>query len=162
VEAGRLRSRLRQYYASAGPAEPSRIELPTGTYRPVFHSAGEGSQPAAQRRRISRRVLWLALAALAATGAVAVLSRLGPREPRQCLFALAVLPVVNITGNPELEAFCDGLTDQLTQTLSTVSGFQVASRTAAFQFKGKALDIASIGRKLRADAVLESSAQKSA
>ena len=47
VEAGRLRARLRQYYESSGAGDVIRIELPKGTYAPVFHHAEQLSAAAA-------------------------------------------------------------------------------------------------------------------
>jgi len=70
VEAGRLRARLRRYYESSGQGETVRIELPKGTYIPVFHV----SPPPALPHTPSRFRMWLGLALAATLGIVAVVA----------------------------------------------------------------------------------------
>lgn len=70
---------------------------------------------------------------------------------------IAVLPFANSSGAPEDEFFCDGLTDELISTLATIPAVRVIARTSVFQFKGKAMDVRQVGRKLGATAILEGS-----
>ncbi|MGB2697512.1 MAG: tetratricopeptide repeat protein, partial [Candidatus Zixiibacteriota bacterium] len=58
------------------------------------------------------------------------------------------------------EYFCDGMAEELINTLTKIEKLQVASRTSAFQFKGKAHDIHEIGKKLKVQTVLEGSVRK--
>ena len=161
VEAGRLRAKLKQYYANEGRESPVRIELPRGTYTPVFYGGG-GDAPVAIVTGAPRRVYWFGLALVVVAGAALLFTRIsGRKNSPHGLFSLVVLPAINMAGSPGIESFSDGLGDQLTQELSTVNGFQVVSRTAAFQLKGKAIDMASLGRRLRVEAALESSVQES-
>jgi serine/threonine-protein kinase len=75
--------------------------------------------------------------------------------------SVGVLPLVNVGGRPEDEYFSDGMTDELTATLSKVPGLRVASRTSAFTFKGRQdVDIQQIGEKLKVGAVLEGSVRR--
>jgi serine/threonine protein kinase/Tfp pilus assembly protein PilF len=75
--------------------------------------------------------------------------------------SIAVLPFGNLSADPEQEYFCDGLTEEIINTLSHVEGLRVVARTSAFTFKGKQEDVRQIGRKLNVESVLEGNVQKS-
>lgn len=62
--------------------------------------------------------------------------------------ALAVLPFVDLSPEKDQDYFCDGMTDELIDALTKVKGWRVVSRTSAFTFKGKQLDIRQIGEAL--------------
>ena len=74
---------------------------------------------------------------------------------------LAVLPFVNMSADPENEYFSDGITEELLNVLTKVNGLQVTSRTSAFAFKGKNIDVREIGIQLHVDKILEGSVRKS-
>jgi TolB-like protein/tetratricopeptide (TPR) repeat protein len=76
--------------------------------------------------------------------------------------SIAVLPFTNMSGDKDQEYFSDGLTEELLNSLSEISGLQVAARTSAFSFKGKDTDIGTIARQLNVGAVLEGSVRRSA
>lgn len=71
--------------------------------------------------------------------------------------SIAVLPFVNLSGNPDNDYFSDGLAEELISALMKVSGVRVVARTSAFQFKGQSLDVREIGERLNVTAVLEGS-----
>lgn len=71
--------------------------------------------------------------------------------------AIAVLPFVNVSRNPDEQYFSDGLTDELINTLSQVHSLRVVARTSAFAFKDERRDIREIGRVLGVGTVLEGS-----
>jgi TolB-like protein/Flp pilus assembly protein TadD len=71
--------------------------------------------------------------------------------------SIVVLPFVNMSGDPDKEYFSDGITEELINTLAQLEGLRVISRTSAFYFKEKDLDIKTIGEKLKVDTVLEGS-----
>ena len=75
--------------------------------------------------------------------------------------AIAVLPFVNMSGDPENEYFSDGLTEELLNALVQLGGLQVTGRTSSFAFKGKSQDLREIGRLLNVSSVLEGSVRKS-
>src|SRR5215510_13957908 len=75
--------------------------------------------------------------------------------------SIAVLPFVNMSSDADNEYFCDGLAEELLNTLAKVDGLKVAARTSAFSFKGKNVDLRDIGRKLGVGAVVEGSVRKS-
>jgi DNA-binding winged helix-turn-helix (wHTH) protein/tetratricopeptide (TPR) repeat protein len=71
-------------------------------------------------------------------------------EPR----IIAVLPLVNATGDADVEYVADGLTENLVNNLSRVSQLRVMSRSAVFRYKKKHLDPRVIGKELGVDVVL--------
>jgi adenylate cyclase len=75
--------------------------------------------------------------------------------------SVAVLPFVNLCGDPQQEYFSDGITEDITAELSRFSELLVIARNSAFQYKGKAVDIRQIGRELGARYVLEGSVRRS-
>jgi TolB-like protein/class 3 adenylate cyclase len=74
--------------------------------------------------------------------------------------SIVVLPFVNLGGDPEQEHFVDGVTESLTTDLSRIRGSFVIARNTAFTYKGKPLDVKSIGRELNVRYVLEGSVQR--
>ncbi len=74
--------------------------------------------------------------------------------------SIAVLPFVNMSSDPEQEYFSDGIAEELLNRLAQFPDLKVAARTSAFQFKGKNLDIADIGRQLNVAHILEGSVRK--
>jgi len=75
--------------------------------------------------------------------------------------SIAVLPFVNMSKDEENEYFADGLSEELLNVLAKIKGLRVASRTSAFFFKGKDVDIPTVARKLNVATVLEGSVRKS-
>ncbi len=74
--------------------------------------------------------------------------------------AIAVLPFVNASPDPENEYFSDGMTDELITALTKVEGLRVASRTSVFAFKNAREDVRTIGTRLNVSAVLEGTVRK--
>jgi serine/threonine-protein kinase len=74
--------------------------------------------------------------------------------------SIAVLPFVDMSPEKDQEYFCDGMAEELISALTKIEGVQVASRTSAFQFKGKGQSINEIGERLRVQTVLEGSVRK--
>jgi len=77
------------------------------------------------------------------------------------LKAIAVLPLANMSADPENEYFSDGMTEEIINALSKVPGVHVASRSSCFAFKGKKdLNARQIGEKLGVTTLLEGSVRK--
>jgi len=74
--------------------------------------------------------------------------------------ALAVLPFADMSPDRNQEYLCDGIAEEILSALRRVPDLYVASRTSAFQFKGKAVDIREIGAKLNVANVLEGSVRR--
>jgi adenylate cyclase len=93
----------------------------------------------------------------AATTRPSVVSVEAPTTPGK---SIAVLPFVNMSADPDNEYFSDGIAEEIINALTKVKALQVTSRTSSFAFKGKNEDIGEIGRKLKANAILEGSVRK--
>ena len=74
--------------------------------------------------------------------------------------SIAVLPFTNMSGDPEQEYFSDGITEDIITELSRLPTLFVIARNSSFVFKGKAVDVAEIGRKLGVQYVVEGSVRK--
>jgi TolB-like protein len=74
--------------------------------------------------------------------------------------SIAVLPFVNMSGDPKQEYFSDGISEELLNSLSRLEQLQVAARTSSFSFKGQNVDVSTIARKLNVGAVLEGSVRR--
>ena len=75
--------------------------------------------------------------------------------------SIAVLAFDNLSGNPEQESFCDGISENIITALSKVGELFVIARNSSFTYKGKPVKIQQIGRELGVRYVLEGSVQKS-
>jgi adenylate cyclase len=83
-----------------------------------------------------------------------------PEKSAPPRLSIVVLPFANIGGDPEQEHFVDGVTETLTTDLSRIRGALVIARNTAFTYKGKPLDVKTIGRELNVRYVLEGSVQR--
>ncbi|SPF33758.1 putative Serine/threonine protein kinase [Candidatus Sulfotelmatobacter kueseliae] len=75
--------------------------------------------------------------------------------------SLAVLPLVNLSGDPEQEYFADGMTEALITDLSKIRALKVISRTSVMQFKDAKKPLPDIAQALGVDGILEGSVQRS-
>ena len=76
--------------------------------------------------------------------------------------SIAVLPFVNMSGDPEQEYFSDGITEEIITALSKTPKLFVIARTSSFKYKGKEIDVRTVGRELGVRYVLEGSVRKEA
>ena len=74
--------------------------------------------------------------------------------------SIAVLPFINMSGDPEQEYFSDGITEDIITALSRLHWFFVIARNSTFTYKGKAVDVKQIGRELGVRYILEGSIRK--
>jgi TolB-like protein/Flp pilus assembly protein TadD len=79
----------------------------------------------------------------------------GESEP-----SIAVLPFVDMSPEKDQDHFCEGMAEEIINSLARIGGVHVASRTASFQFKDEAVDIDVIGERLNVNTVLEGSVRK--
>lgn len=75
--------------------------------------------------------------------------------------SIAVLPFTDMSADQDQGYFCDGVAEEILNSLARVPGLQVASRTSSFQFKNHAGDITEVGRRLRVASIVEGSVRKS-
>ncbi len=143
-------------------AEPIPLQTEPAAQTPAA-PASEAEPPLAQPPS-SRRRLWLAVAALATLAIVLALT-IGPRSVLAHLLhrngpaitSLAVLPLDNLSGDPNQDYFAAGITDELTTMLARNSTLRIVSRTSAMQFKGAHQPLPEIARSLNVDAIVEGS-----
>ena len=74
--------------------------------------------------------------------------------------SIAVLPFVNLSGDPKNNDFSDGVTEEIINALAQIADLKVAARTSAFQFKGQNVDLRRVGETLDVAYVLEGSVQR--
>jgi len=74
--------------------------------------------------------------------------------------SLAVLPMVNFSGDPAQDFFAEGMTETLIAGLARVTALRVTSRTSVMQFKGSTKSLKQIAHELNVDAVIEGSVQR--
>ena len=146
VEAGRLRSKLLEYYDDLGRDDPIRIELPKRSYVATFqYRSGSDVSKTAVDAEFDREVF--------SRGDLAGTTKL--TEP-----TIAVLPFVNVSPDPEQEYFADGVTEDLITDLSKLPGIAVISRLSTFNYKGAAVTVQQVCEELGANLVLEGSVRK--
>jgi serine/threonine protein kinase/tetratricopeptide (TPR) repeat protein len=76
------------------------------------------------------------------------------------IHSLAVLPLANLSGDPEQEYFADGMTEELITDLSKIGSLKVISRTSVMQYKNARKPLREIGRELGVDGVIEGSVRR--
>jgi adenylate cyclase len=83
-------------------------------------------------------------------------------NPSQSTIAdsIAVLPFVNMSTDPENEHFADGITEEIIDALAQIQELHVVSRSSAFCYKGKHVDLRTVGKQLNARTVLEGSVRR--
>lgn len=74
--------------------------------------------------------------------------------------SIAVLPLLNLSNDPEQEYFADGMTEELITTLAQIQNLNVISRTSVMQFKGRKTPLTDIARRLRVRTVLDGSVER--
>lgn len=83
-----------------------------------------------------------------------------PKNSRHSHTSIAVLPFINLSSDASNEYFSDGITEEIINALTRVQGLKVIARTSSFAFKGKNMDIRTIGEQLDVTTVLEGSVRK--
>jgi TolB-like protein len=76
--------------------------------------------------------------------------------------SIAVLPFLNLSGDPAQDYFVDGVVEDIIAAMSRMSGLFVIARNSCFAYKGRAVDVKQVGRELGVRYVLEGSLRKSA
>ena len=133
VDAARLRSKLREYYDSEGRTSRIRIEIPKGSYKAIF-STTRRPNPRTSDQRLANET--------------------------SDAKTIAVLSFADLSPEKDQEYFGDGIAEELMFALSRVPKLRVVAQTSVFAFKGKALDVREIGRKLNVQSILEGSVRK--
>jgi transcriptional activator of cad operon len=144
--------------ASVKPVEPARP--PVTAVEPAAEPAVVLHVPRGRRVRL----IFFGGAVLAAallTGSF-IWTRLQTANlPTGNLASIVVLPFVDLTAEKGDQAFCDGLTEELSNWLAQIPTLRVVARTSAFAFRGKDQDVRAIGKALDTNHVLEGSMRRS-
>jgi adenylate cyclase len=74
--------------------------------------------------------------------------------------SIAVLPFLDLSPDKDQDYFCEGLADELINSLASLPNLYVVSRTSSFRFKSQTLDIREVGKRLNVNTVLEGSVRK--
>jgi serine/threonine protein kinase len=74
--------------------------------------------------------------------------------------SIAVLPFIDLSSQGDQEYFCDGMVEELINSLTRIKDLRVVARTSAFSFKGKDVDVREIGKRLNVKTILEGSVRK--
>jgi serine/threonine-protein kinase len=129
----------------------------------AISEAAEGAPPptVAGKRRGAAAVAAGALAVALLLAAGLVLFRRPPADEGRTIRSIAVLPLENLSRDPEQEYFADGMTDALIGDLAKIGALRVISRTSVMRFKGVRKPLPEIARELNVDAVVEGSVQRS-
>jgi TolB-like protein/DNA-binding winged helix-turn-helix (wHTH) protein/Tfp pilus assembly protein PilF len=124
--------------------------------------------PAPSEARTYRRTLWLAVILtaflvifLVGFNIVGLRQRFQGRPDPTGIRSIAVLPLENLSHDPEQEYFADGMTEALTTELAQISSLKVISRTSVMQYKGTKKSLPQIAQELGVDAVIEGAVQRS-
>ena len=122
-------------------------------------SLGSGfSRSAPMWSSISRRTgLLLAGTAIVLIAIMLVFRPFGRGAGPRRIESLAVLPLANLSGDPQQEYFADGMTEELITNLAQIGALRVSSRTSAMRYKGTQRSVPEIARELNVDAVVEGS-----
>lgn len=148
------------------PKQPTYIEtVPRLGYRLVAKVSSKEISPALSRTKVS---LTLGVTICLALFAVLGLELRSEIEKDHSAFtssrpqrSIAVLPFLDLTEGMNQEEFADGMTEEIIDKLSKVSGLRVATATSSFFFRGKQVAVADIARTLRVSYVLDGSVRKS-
>jgi TolB-like protein/Tfp pilus assembly protein PilF len=156
-------------YEFTGEQKVKNIETPVPVYRVLLEPDATGR--VIGERRLSPRQWQLGAAAAAVLAVVAIAAvwwqpwvrTVEPASIERMAFPLpdkpsiAVLPFMNMSGDPEQEYFADGMTEDLITDLSKVSGLFVIARSSTFTYKGRSVKVREVAEELGVRYVLEGS-----
>jgi TolB-like protein len=153
VEAGRLRSRLDEYYANGGVTNEIRIDLPRGGYVAQFKRREPNSSLESHVSSPKPRALFILVAGSILF--IAALSVWLSWRPRPQGPAVAVLAFSEHSDNAQLAGVAARLTDDVTSELARLGRVGVVSHTSAMQFAGLKKPLREIASALNANFVVE-------
>ncbi len=158
VEAGRLRSRLDEYYNGEGAASPIRIGLPRGGYVAQFERRAEAPAVAEKRRTWAAWPLTAGL--ICAVAAMVVWLGGWNRTPERPGPAVAVVPFQQHSASSEDALLAARLTENVATELARLGTVGVASHTSAIQVSGERRPLRELGAMLGVDYVLEAEVER--
>jgi adenylate cyclase len=144
-----------------GIADPGGILISEKVYSEVEGKLDVGFEDRGEQqlKNIAKPVRAYAVRAGASS---ALTERLSAAPPLPDKPSIAVLPFENMSGDPEQEYFADGMVAEIITALSRFKSLFVIARNSSFTFKGRAVDVKEVGRRLGVRYVLEGSVRKAA
>jgi TolB-like protein/DNA-binding winged helix-turn-helix (wHTH) protein/Tfp pilus assembly protein PilF len=124
----------------------------------VETTSARGTAPQAPWKLAVSLALVVAAGLLFALNAGRLRTRIFAKSRFPEIRSIAVLPLENLSKDPDQEYFSDGMTDALTTELAQIGSLRVISRTSSMHFKGTRETLPQIGQELKVDAVVEGSA----
>jgi TolB-like protein len=161
AEASRLRAKLREYYDTSGRNDPIRIELPKGSYTPLFrlNSTASISEPSPLPEPVPRASFpwrWVvAVAGLILVAAIAILW--GPIRGARKIQSITVMPPANLGPDRTNDTLGDTLADEITSALVDSAEWKVVGRAPAVDQTGRDQMLGWLQKNLHADLVLTGS-----
>jgi adenylate cyclase len=161
--ARQIQNKIAYQLVRLGKGELKNIDMPVNIYRIVLPWMKQGSGPVERlrfmvSRKKTRRIASLVLVTVILAGAFLWWSAGRPSGPLPKK-NVAVLPLLNISANPQQEYFADGMTEELISNLAKIRDLSVIARTSVAKYKGVKLDVSQIGHELNAGTILEGSVQ---
>jgi TolB-like protein/Tfp pilus assembly protein PilF len=140
--------KLRCQTASEMRADLQRLKRASDSGRIAIEAAAEATQAKAGRRWLLYAAIAVVLVAIASTGAYLFLGR------GEAIDSIAVMPFVNVGGDPNTEYLSDGISESLINRLTPLPNLRVVPRNMTFRFKGKDVDAQKIGKDLNVRSIL--------
>lgn len=160
--ARQIRNKIEYPVVKAGAEKLKNIAMPMDVYY-IQLPWTSGTKKSQQRHRRSKAFA-VGLPVLVAITIAAFLLFVKNDETKassQLKYRLAVLPLKNISNDPQDEYFADGMTEELISSIGRIGGLSVIARTSTMKYKETNKDIAQIGKELMVGTVLEGSVRRS-
>jgi TolB-like protein len=153
VEAGRLRSKVEEYYAGPGRADQVVIQLRRGSYTPAFEARRPEERVSSSRWRLGVGLVAAGLVILAVVAwRGGIWATVGDQSPTE---AIAVLPFASYSTDEAAQLLAARVTDGITSELARLGTLGVVSHTSAQQFAGVRRPLREIAQALNAQIILE-------
>jgi TolB-like protein/DNA-binding winged helix-turn-helix (wHTH) protein/Tfp pilus assembly protein PilF len=156
-----IETRHRRGYRFTAPLSPVEETVVSAPPQAAAGSATAPDQPATGRQRRARWIVGGAVAALVALLIARAPALLNSGGTRLSIRSLAVLPLANLTGDPEQDYFSDGMTDALITNLASLPTLKVISRQSVMRYKDSPKSLPEIARELGVEGVVEGSVARS-
>jgi TolB-like protein/DNA-binding winged helix-turn-helix (wHTH) protein len=147
-------------YIATVPRKGYRLIAPVRPQEPALPPV---PPPPRAARTVFRRRIWIGVLSAALVALIGLVWLPWRRwlQPEDNSPSIAVLPFVDMSAEKSDQAFCDGLTEELSNWLAQIPTLRVVARTSAFSFRGLSEDVRFIGKTLNANHILEGSLRRS-
>lgn len=150
---------------SESPPSPQPSEPPDPMWGLLAEVSSRGPTAAPAARITPAKLAVFTLLLITITASILSFffrAHLFPSTPAAHIHSLAVIPLANLSGDPEQDYFADDMTDELITTLAKNTTLRIVSRTSVMQYKFAERPVRDIARELGVDGILEGSVNRSA